>query len=222
MSAPAPDPAQPRLLGQPGSINVRKVLWTAAELGWIEGRDFVREDWGGATRSPRAADFVALNPHAMVPVWVQADGSARWESNSLCRWLARQAGDVRLLPADPWAAAQVEQWMDWQIAELNPAWRAAFLARVRGQPQTDAAVAASLVAWNRQMALLDAQLRATGAHVTGHDFTLADVVLGLSAHRWRHTPMVASERSPLPAVTAWLDRLAQRPAAAPWLRPELA
>ncbi len=212
----------PRLLGQPGSINVRKLLWTAAELGLAEGRDFVREDWGGATRSPQAPQFTALNPHAMVPVWVQADGTARWESNSLCRWLVRQAGDTRLLPGPPWAAAQVEQWMDWQIAELNPAWRAAFLARVRGQPQPADAVAASLQAWNRQMARLEAQLQASGAHVTGGDFTLADVVLGLSAHRWRHTPMADGERPPLPAVMAWLDRLGQRPAAAPWLRPEVA
>ncbi|MCU0918871.1 MAG: glutathione S-transferase C-terminal domain-containing protein [Burkholderiaceae bacterium] len=58
------------------------------------------------------------------------------------------------------------------------------------------------------MALLDRALAGRGPYVLGDDFTLADVVLGLSAHRWRSTPM---ERPELRAVTAWYERLQQRP-----------
>jgi glutathione S-transferase len=49
----------------------------------------------------------------------------------------------------------------------------------------------------------------TGAHVAGEHFTLADIVIGLSVHRWRSTPI---EHPPLPAVENYLQRLHRRPA----------
>ena len=57
------------------------------------------------------------------------------------------------------------------------------------------------------MQILDAQLDKTGAYVAGSAFTLADVVLGLSVHRWLMTPIVRPE---LPAVAAYTERLRQR------------
>jgi glutathione S-transferase len=56
--------------------------------------------------------------------------------------------------------------------------------------------------------MLDAQLAKTGAYVCGDTFTLADVVLGLSAQRWQNAPIARVE---LPAVAAWLQRLSHRP-----------
>lgn len=194
-----------RILGKATSINVRKVLWTCAELGL----PFEREDWGSGFQSTHQADFLALNPNATVPVLVDGD-AVLWESNTICRYLAGRHGDGDLLPRDPLARARVEQWMDWQATELNNAWRYAFMALVRASDaHRDAAqVAASVAAWNRHMGILDAQLERTGAFVAGPAFSLADVVLGLSANRWRMTPL---ERPDCPAVHAWLERLQQRP-----------
>jgi glutathione S-transferase len=45
--------------------------------------------------------------------------------------------------------------------------------------------------------------------VAGESFSLADIALGLSLHRWRSTPM---ERIAAPAIMAYLERLATRPA----------
>jgi glutathione S-transferase len=193
----------PRLLGRLSSINVRKVMWTAAQLGL----DIDREDWGAGFRSPQEPVYLALNPNALIPVLVDGD-FVLWESNTICRYLAAQAGDTALLPADPKARARVEQWMDWQAGELNNSWRVAFMALVRGQAATPEAIAASVAAWNRHMGLLDAQLARTGAHVCGAAFTLADVVLGLAAQRWLNAPI---ERATLPAVAAWMQRLSGRP-----------
>jgi glutathione S-transferase len=116
-----------------------------------------------------------------------------------------------LLPAEPAARASVERWMDWQATELNTAWRDAFMGLVRksaafADPQR---IDASVQAWNGRMTLLDEVLRSTGAFATGASFTLADVVLGLATHRWFMTPMA---RPDLPAVSAYYDRLAARPA----------
>jgi glutathione S-transferase len=109
--------------------------------------------------------------------------------------------------------AKVEQWMDWQACELNPAWRYAFMALVRQHPDfTDrAAISQSAQQWQQKLQILDATLAQTGAYICGAVFTLADIVLGLSLNRWLQTPI--SERLELPHLAAYQQRLAQRPAA---------
>ena len=196
-----------KILGKAASINVRKVLWTCAELGLA----YEREDWGGGLRSTEAPAFLALNPNALVPVLVDGD-FVLWESNTICRYLAGRQGRSDLLPDRPRERARVEQWMDWQATELNNAWRYAFMALVRHSPQhTDpAAIAASVAGWHRHVAILEQQLAAGGPYVCGATFTLADVVLGLSINRWRATPL--PDRPAMPAVTAWFEQaLATQP-----------
>jgi glutathione S-transferase len=194
-----------KILGKPTSINVRKVLWLCEELG----QPFELEPWGAGYRPTEVPEFRALNPNAMVPVLVDGD-AVLWESNTICRYLAGKHGREDLLPRDALARARVEQWMDWQAGELNNAWRYAFMGLVRRSPahQDPQAIAAGVQGWNRHMEILDAQLRATGAWAAGAAFTLADIVLGLSANRWLMTPMAPPE---LAAVAAWIERLAGRP-----------
>ncbi len=192
-----------KLLGRLTSINVRKVMWTAALLDL----DLDREDWGAGFRSPQEPQYLAMNPNGLIPVLIDGD-FALWESNAICRYLATQCCATQLLPTEARARARVEQWMDWQAGELNNSWRVAFMALVRGQPATPEAIAAGVASWNRHMAMLDAQLARTGAHVTGDAFTLADVVLGLSAQRWKNAPI---EHAALPAVDGWLQRLRTQP-----------
>jgi glutathione S-transferase len=203
-----------RLLGRTSSLNVRKVLWTLDELGLA----YEREDWGMGFSSVDRPEFRALNPNGLVPVLVDEDGPL-WESNTICRYLAMREG--ALLPADPWARAKVEQWMDWQATELNETWGYAFQALSRRKPGFDdaARIAQSAEAWNGAMGILDAQLERTGAHVAGEAFTLADIVLGLSTHRWKRTPI---QRASLPAVEAWYAGLRERPAFLPWALDEVA
>ncbi len=195
-----------RILGKASSINVRKVLWTCAELNL----PFVREDWGSGFQPTDSPEFLAMNPNAMVPVLVDGD-TVLWESNTICRYLSARYGAGRLLPADAVQRAQVEQWMDWQATELNNAWRYAFMALVRASPlHRDAIqVAAGVTQWNRHMGILERQLERTGAFVAGAEFSLADIVLGLSVHRWLMTPM---ERPVLPAVLSFVALLCDRPA----------
>ncbi len=204
-----------RVLGRTSSINVRKVLWTLDELGLA----CQREDWGAGFAATDDPAFLALNPNGLIPVLVD-DRGPLWESNTICRYLAHRHGDGVLLPADPRGRAGVEQWMDWQATELNGAWRYAFLALARKAPGFDdpASIAASTAAWNGAMTLLDRRLETTGAYVAGEAFTLADVVLGLSTHRWAATPI---DHADLPAVRAYQARLCQRAAFGPHARPDV-
>ena len=209
-----------RILGKTSSINVRKVLWTCTELGIA----VEREDWGSGFRPTQDPAFLALNPHAQVPVLVDGDAVLR-ESNTICRYLATRYGDGSagsLLPRDALARARVEQWMDWQATELNNAWRYAFMGLLRDSPahRDPDQIAASIAAWNREMGLLEAHLAQGGDYVAGAAFSLADVVLGLSTHRWRRTPMDA--RPDYPAVAAWMARLQARPGYRAWCADDIA
>ncbi len=189
-----------KILGKAASINVRKVLWTCAELGLA----FEREE-----ADTRAADFIALNPNALVPVLLDGD-LVLWESNVICRYLANREHADELLPVAARQRAHVEQWMEWQAGELNNSWRYAFMGLVRRSAahQDASLIAGSVAAWNRHMGILAQQLASTGAFVCGPQFTLADVVLGLSTHRWLCAPI---ERPSLPAVETYYERLSERP-----------
>ena len=191
------------IIGKATSINVRKVLWTCAELDI----PYERRDW-------QEGD-APLNPNRMVPVLVDGD-FVLWESHTICRYLCHRYGGAALLPAtgDAQARARVEQWMDWQATELNTAWRYAFMALVRGSAahRDPAQIAAGVAAWNRHVGLLDAQL-AGKAFIAGDAFSLADIVLGLSVNRWRMTPM---ERPDYPHVAAWYAGMAGRPGFDAW------
>jgi glutathione S-transferase len=193
-----------KVLGDSASINVRKVLWTCDEIGV----PYAQEEWGGS-RSMRAPEFLALNPNAQVPV-IQDGDLVLWESNTICRYLAAKHGRSDLLPLEPAERARVEQWMDWQATELNPPWRYAFYALVRKNPaySDPEKIRASIEEWNRKMAILERRLETTRAYVTGSAFSLADIPLGLSTHRWFMTPM---RRPDFPAVTSYYERLGTRP-----------
>ena len=193
------------IYGKSSSINVRKVLWLCEELDL----PYIQHQYGSGFEPVDTPEFLALNPNALVPVIRDGD-FVLWESNSICRYLAARQRRDDLLPSDAARRARVEQWMDWQATDLNNAWRYAFMARVRQSPaHTDPnAIEASTASWTRHMAILDQQLQRTGAFVTGADFTLADIVLGLSIHRWFMTPIPHPDFA---AIAAYYDRLNERP-----------
>jgi glutathione S-transferase len=193
------------ILGKSSSINVRKVLWTCAEIGI----PYQLEQYGSGFLPTATPEFLSLNPNGMVPVVID-DGRSLWESNTICRYLAGKHGRTDLLPTEAMARAQVEKWMDWQATELNNSWRYAFMALARHSPAhaDAAAIAASMAEWNRLMTMLDVHLTTSGPYICGAALTLADIVLGLSVNRWRSVPM---ERPALPAVAAYFERLSERP-----------
>jgi glutathione S-transferase len=187
-----------KVLGRISSINVRKVLWTCAELGLAI--EHVEQDEA----------LLACNPNRLVPVIRDGD-FVLWESNAICRYLAGRQPRSTLLPEDPRSRALVDQWMDWQATELNQSWRYAFLALVRHSPEHTQArdIAASIASWHRHMRILDEHLARGGQFITGEFFTLADVVLGLATHRWLMSPI---ERPHLDSLLGYYQRLSVRPA----------
>ena len=193
------------IYGYAASINVRKVLWMCEELQL----PFDREDWAGGFRSTAEAEFRALNPVGLVPV-IDDAGTIVWESNVILRYLAASRGRQDLLPTDPAQRAQVEQWMDWQASDFNNSWRIPFQALVRRNPQMQDPVALDRAAkvFVSMVGIVDEQLARTDAYIAGPQFTLADIPLGLSLHRWRSTPIAKPEYR---NVDRYYEQLLARP-----------
>jgi glutathione S-transferase len=193
-----------KVYGYAASINVRKVLWTCEELGL----QYEREDWGGAFRPTSEPEFRALNPVGMVPV-IDDAGVLVWESNVIVRYLVSSRGRHDLLPTDAAARAHIEQWMDWQASDFNNSWRVVFQALVRRNPdyQDPVAIDKSARSLSAMVGIVDSQLGRTGAYIAGKEFTIADIPIGLSLHRWRSIPM---PRPNHPNVDRYYDLLLER------------
>ncbi|MEQ1769752.1 MAG: glutathione S-transferase family protein [Devosia sp.] len=200
-----------RILGRVTSINVRKVLWAADEMGLA----YEREDWGLPTRDPKVPEYLKLNPNGQVPTIVEPDGFVLWESNAIVRYLADRERSG-LWPVEPRERALVDQWLTWQATELNPSWVYAVNALMRKNPAFGNAgdLERSKSNWTKAMRVLEGQLQAGGGFVANGRLSLADLVLALSTHRWLSTPF---DRPALPAVEAHFAQMQKRPAAAAYL-----
>lgn len=200
-----------RVLGRVTSINVRKVLWTLDEL---ELR-YEREDWGLPLRDPKVPEFLALNPNGQVPVLIEGE-FVLWESNAIISYLATKHG--ALVPMDLDGRALVEQWLFWQLGELNPQWGYAVNALLRRNPAFNdtTRLADSISGWTAMLEILDRHLSGR-RYMVGEAFSIADIAIALSSHRWFSVPI---ERPALPAVTAHYEMAKTRPAGARWMSAE--
>lgn len=200
-----------KVLGRVSSINVRKVLWTLDELG----SPYEREDWGLPDSDPNVPEFLKLNPNMQVPVIIDGD-FVLWESNVIMRYLEEKDGRHRLLSAEFEVRSLTEQWLQWQATELNPQWGYAVYSLLRKAPGFDdpMQVQQSLTRWGGKMKMLEERLEKTEAFAAGIDFSLADIALGLSLHRWYAIP---AEKPAFPAIQRYYDALRQRSAGARYM-----
>jgi glutathione S-transferase len=131
-----------------------------------------------------------------------------WESNTICRYLATTRHGERLYPSDPAARANVERWMDWQLATSGPPMAAllGMLIRARPEQRDQAAVEAArlqaLAAWT----IVEDELE-DRPYLAGPELTLAEITLGTMVYRWHAFPI---ERPPLKNLKAWYERMRQR------------
>jgi len=195
-----------RIWGRVSSINVRKVVWTAQELGL----EFQRTDAGGQFGLVREPDYLRQNPNGLVPM-IEDDGYVLWESNVIVRYLAARHAPGTLYADDLPTRFLIEQWMDWQQTTMNPAGRDAFLQWIRtpAAQRDDARIAQSVAAMDPLLDLLDERL-ARQAFLAGERFTVADIPVACEIHRWYGLPQ---ERAARPHLDRWFQTLLDRPGA---------
>lgn len=191
-----------KVLGRKTSGNVQKVIWLLEELG----TPYTREDYGRQFGNTQDAAYLKLNPNAKVPTLVDGD-LAIWESNTILRYISSKNGG-KFHPADPAARSQVERWMDWQLASLNPLYMAIFRESKKTPEERSPDLPAHAKEMDAQLKILDAAL-AGKPWLAGSEMSLADICLGPIVDRCVNFPVELSE---LPNVRAWVQRLRERPA----------
>jgi len=196
--------------GRISSINVRKVVWCAQELGL----DFQRTEAGGRFGVVQTPEYLRLNPNAMVPTIDDGEGPDRvtlWESNVIVRYLCAKHSPAKLYPEPLAARFDAERWMDWQQTTLNPVSGGAFRQWIRTPPEQrqPEAIAYSVHATEPLFALRDAHL-ADRPFMCGDNFTMADIPVGCEAHRWFGLPQTEYTRPAWPHVERWFGDLRTR------------
>jgi glutathione S-transferase len=192
-----------KVWGRNNSSNVQKVMWCIGELGLAHERIDAGRQFG-VVNEPH---YRAMNPNGRIPT-VEDGGVVLWESNAICRHLARKHG--RLMPVSLADQGRVDMWMDWQQTETGPAFGPVFMGLVRTEAdkRDHAAIEAGKKATVAVMTVLDAAL---GEHiyVVGNTFSVADIPLGVLAYRYY---ALIPEAPRLANLDRWYGLIKQRPA----------
>jgi glutathione S-transferase len=193
-----------RIWGRINSVNVKKALWAAEELGL----KYERIDAGMKFGVVDTPEYRKLNPNGLVPT-IEDDGFVVWESHAIVRYLAAKYGAGTLWPVDPRTRADSDRWMDWAIT-LGATFRTAFWGMVRTPPEKrdPKAIEESRQKTAELLKVADQWLVAR-AYVAGDRLTMGDIPLGCHVQLWFNAPI---ERPALPNLQAWYERLCARPA----------
>ena len=213
-----PTPALPILYGVTTSRASRNV-WFLEELGVAYARVLTPYK-DKATHTP---EFLALNPNAHIPVWVDENG-VMWESLAINLYLARKHGGAmspqnrlpqnrspqNLSPQTLAEEGQALKWSFWAVTELERDCLTVLMHRlVMPEPNRKADLAAQAEgALRKPFGVLNAHL-SKHAYVLGDRFTVADVNVAAIMAWARAAKGLLAE---YPALAAWLASCLQREA----------
>ncbi|MCS6813934.1 MAG: glutathione S-transferase family protein [Cyanobacteria bacterium] len=137
----------------------------------------------------RQPPFLAINPMGKVPAIVDGDFTL-WESGAILLYLSDQYEPSAKSPAQ---RAEIAQWVLYANATLGPG----LFVETNRQREL------------HQLTALD-QILAAKPYLLGEQFSAADVAVGAVL---AYMPiMLQFDFSPYPSITAYLQRLAERPA----------
>jgi len=185
------------------SGNCYKVRLLLAHLG-IE---YERHEVSVSDRSNRPELLGGLNPALRVPTLVLDDGRSLGESGAII-WFFGEG--TRFVPADPYARAQVLQWMFFEQYDLEPAIAVVrFWLAYSGRPREDFTdrLDERVAAGYRALDALERHLDGR-AWLVGDGMTLADIAV----YGYTHVADEGEfELDRYPAIGAWLERVAREP-----------
>jgi glutathione S-transferase len=195
-----------KIWGRQNSVNVKKALWAAEELGL----QYERINAGLEHGINKTPEYLAMNPTGLVPT-IDDDGFQLWESHSIVRYLAAKHGAGTLCPADLKARADAERWMDWAHTFSREFQRPVFWALARTPPEKRDmnAVGEAVKKCALLLAIPETTLQKKN-FLAGMNFTMGDIPLGCHVQLWMRLPI--ENRPRLPALEAWFERLCARPA----------
>ena len=164
---------------------------------------------------PHTPEVDAIHPFGKIPVMRHGDVTL-CESRAIISYIDRTFEGPSLLPRDPVAAAQVEQWASIVCTTLDPLWLrqyyAAYVLAVRaGRTEPDRArIEEAIPKMAPQFEVMDRAVAKTG-YLVGNNFTLADAYLTPIAFYMNAVPESAALMAEASHLKAYLDRQMARP-----------
>ncbi|WP_182419426.1 glutathione S-transferase family protein [Bartonella sp. HY038] len=194
-----------KIWGRNNSINVKKVLWIAEELGL----NYENIEVGGKFGGLDTPEFLKLNPNAMIPV-LEDNGFTLWESNTIVRYIAAQYGRDSFWIEDPKQRSAVEKWMDWASEELFPLFKAILFNSVRLAPEKrDAGILSNAIdGFEKKLSIIENEL-SLNLWLSGKNFGIADIVVGTFIYYYYEIDIKRLKQ--FPKISEWYERLKKRP-----------
>lgn len=180
-----------------------RILWLLEELG----ESFEIAPHSFFDRSLRAPDYLALSPAGRVPA-LEIDGRVLFESGAIAEYLCETRGRLGRLPGDP----ERVEWLEWLHFAETAGSHVANLTQQHIVLREDWMRSPTVMRLEARR--LDKVLAVPDRVLTRHDwllasgFSAADVAMGYSALAGRRFVLLDA----MPALAAWLDRIAARPA----------
>ena len=186
------------------SPNCLKVRVIARELGFA--LELVPIDFHA-----RPAAYYEKNPMGKVPTLVDDDGYALWESGAILVHLAEKKPELGLLPSEAHARAETLRWLFFAATHIQP-WVSLLgqerLIKARtGLPPDPAMVGLGERELARFFPVLEAGLE--GRDYLVGSYTIADIAMGCGLN---DSEARGIDLTMFPNITAWRERLRQRPA----------
>ncbi|MGO9698176.1 MAG: glutathione S-transferase family protein [Xanthobacteraceae bacterium] len=191
----------------PGSPYGRAVLATFNE----KGASYRFATVSGSRNEPH----ISRHPFGRVPV-LEHDGFMLYETQAIMRYLDRLLPSPALTPADPAAAARMDQVMnicDWYLFQgVNNVigFHRIVAPRLFGSAPDEAAIAAAMPKAHVVLRELS-RLLGTRAWFTGESVSLADILVAVHLDFLAQTPEWDQLAQALPNLVSWLQRMNARP-----------
>lgn len=160
--------------------------------------------------------FMAISPNNRMPAIIDPEGPdgtpiSVFESGAILQYLGRKTG--KFYPSDERRRVQVEEWLYWQMANVGPMFGQAshfknYAPNLVDDPaKIEYSVARYYNEVNRLCGVLDRQL--DGRDYPAGEYSIADMAI----YPWvKLAPFFKQDMSAFPRLSAWIERVAERPA----------
>lgn len=163
---------------------------------------------------PRSDQAAEIHPGGMIPVMKHGERTL-FESRAITRYIDEAFDGPPLMPRDPWAAAQAEQWLAYVATSVDKAVirelvHAYFFSRKPDKSPDREIVDRAAKRVARQFATLGKAVERTG-YLSGDSFGLADMYAMPIISQSRVTPEGKEAMASAPSLLAYYEKQKTRP-----------
>lgn len=194
-----------QIIGTPLSNFVRTARMAAREKGVLYELVEV---------APRSEEANSIHPGGMIPVLRHGDRTL-FESRAITRYIDEAFEGPPLMPRDPWAAAQAEQWLAYVATSVDKSVirelvHAYFFSRKPDKSPDREIIDRAAKRIARQFATLGKAIEKTG-YLSGDNFGLADMYAMPIIGQSRVTPEGKEAMASSPSLMAYYEKHKTRP-----------